>query len=78
MKKRKDIEPLTPATRSRRDSSMVTAPRDRWVMLDRHPDGDGGPKKFKGIWNAEKSRWEDRHGNFMSRVHSWHPLPEDA
>jgi hypothetical protein len=62
---------------SRRDSSMMTAPRDRWLMLDRYLDGDGGPKQFEGIWNAEKSRWEDRYGNFMSRVHSWHPFPEN-
>ena len=57
---------------------MMTAPRDRWLMLERYPDGDGGPKQFKGMWNAKKSRWEDRYGNFMSRVHSWHPLPENA
>lgn len=61
---------------SRPDSSMTTAPRDRWLLLERFPDGDNGPKQFEGKWNEEKFRWEDRDGIFRSRVHSWRYLPE--
>lgn len=64
--------------KGKRDSSMVTAPRDKWVMLERFPDGDGGPKRFVGRWNEEKFRWEDQDGVFRSRVHSWHPLPANS
>jgi hypothetical protein len=57
--------------KKKRDTSMQTAPHDRWVMLERYPDGDGNPARLEGRWNEKKFRWEDRNGAFISRVHSW-------
>jgi hypothetical protein len=71
-------QPLRKPMKGKRDTSMVTAPRDKWVILERYPDGDGGPKRFVGRWNEEKFRWEDQDGVFRSRVHSWHPFPANA
>ncbi len=53
-----------------RDSSMVTAPRDRKILLERY----GMPAKFVGQWDCETKCWLNEAGEWMTKVHSWHPL----
>jgi hypothetical protein len=54
-----------------RDSSMMTAPRDRKLLLERY----GSPSKFVGRWDHETQRWLNEAGEWMTKVHTWHPLP---
>ena len=55
---------------SRRDTSMVTAPRDgRLLILHRY----GQPRIFVGRWVESDGWWHDESGKRMTHVHSWEP-----
>lgn len=55
------------------DSSMMTAPRDRILILERR----GVPAKFIGKWCPVTGWWLNERGEKMTNVYSWKSIPKD-